>query len=246
MRTQGVALSIALLAGCTAPPDEIAQKVAAALEARDPAAALAFVHASYADPRGDRRTLAADLEDMRERFSRVRIDFEEVSAIEGASAKEATVVGRLDAELVGEPTWRVVGPLRVDFIREDGFHVVSGLLTDVRDVRALMAARRAALEANDAEAIRPLLHPGYRDGDMIADEVIARLTEDLAGAPIRMAVTNYRLEVRGPVAHLDEHYVLTVAGRTLPPAIARFTLAPSAGRWKIRAGLYAGSGAAER
>ena len=67
---------------------------------------------------------------------------------------------------------------------------------------------------------------------------MARLARDLVGAPVRLRVTNYRLELRGPTAHLDEHYVLTVAGQTLPPRIARFTLAPSAGRWRILAGLY--------
>lgn len=235
-----IALLLLTLAACHPPPDEVAAKVAAALESGATADALALVHADYADPRGDRSTLAKDLADLAQSFGRVRIDLSNLEVVDGATAKESLVIGRLDAELVGAPTWRVVGPVRMTFRRDDGFWVVSGLLPHLRDIRALTEARRAALEANDAEALRPLLHPTYRDGDLDADEALAKLGEDISGAKIRMEVTNYRLEVRGPSAHLDEHYHLEVEGRPIPPQIARFTLAPSAGRWRIRAGLYGG------
>lgn len=225
-------------AGCHEPADVIARQMAGALTAGDPEAALRHVHADYADPRGDRDRLAADLREMQQAFSRARVDFEDLSAVEGQSARESVVVGRLDAEWVGSETWRVAGPVELYFTKEDGFRAQSGLLTHVRDIRQLMAARRAALEANDATGIGALLHPRYADGDIDAAEAVARLRRDLEGAPIRLRATNYRLEVRGPIAHVDEHYVLTVGDRTLPPAVARFTLEPSVGRWRIRAGLY--------
>ena len=224
--------------GCAAPPAEVVAALARALEARDPDAALAHVHPRYADPRGDRAALAEDLRALPEAFSRIRLEYRELTVVEGESAREVTATGTLDAELVGETTWRVVGPAQLELVRDDEFRARSGVLPHLRDIRSLMSRRRQALEANDAEAMRPLLHPRYRDGDADAGETVARLARDLAGAPVRLRVTNYRLELRGPIAHLDEHYVLTVAGRELAPRIARFTLEPTAGRWKIRAGLY--------
>ncbi|MCA9550382.1 MAG: hypothetical protein KC933_10120 [Myxococcales bacterium] len=233
-----IALGALTLAACSAPPEEVVAELARALEARDSEAALALVHPDYADPRGDRAALAADLRALPEAFSRIRLDYQDLSTVEGASAREVTATGTLDAELVGDTTWRVVGPAQLELLRDDGFKVRAGLLPHLRDIRDLMRRRQAALEANDAEALRPLLHPRYRDGDADLQETMARLARDLVGAPVRLRVTNYRLELRGPTAHLDEHYVLTVAGQTLPPRIARFTLAPSAGRWRILAGLY--------
>lgn len=242
MRAAQLLGPLCLLTACTAPPKEVADALAQAVQARDIPAAMRLIHADYADPRGARAQLERDLLDLGAHFERARVDFEDLSTVTGVSAQEATVTGRLDAELIGDTTWRVVGPVQLDVVREDGFQVRCCLLPHLRGVRDLMARRRAALENNDADALRPLLHPNYRDGDRDADEVIGRLREDLEGVQIRMRVTNYRLEVRGPVAHLDEHYVLTVAGRTLPPQIGRFTLERSAGLWMIRSGLSSGTG----
>ena len=99
-------------------------------------------------------------------------------------------------------------------------------------------ARREALEANDPEALRALLHPAYRDGDLDADGALRRISDSLRGVRVRLRPTHYRLEIRGPQAHLDEHYVLTVGTRTLPPAVARLTLERTAGRFRIVAGLF--------
>ena len=101
-----------------------------------------------------------------------------------------------------------------------------------------MQRRRAALEANDADALAALLHPHYRDGLVDRNEAVERLRRDVEGASIRFRVTNYRLEVRPDLAHIDEYYILTVGERVLPPATAGLTLRKSAGRWRIAAGLY--------
>jgi hypothetical protein len=231
------ALILSLCAGCTEPPEAVSQAVATALNERDFETALRHVHANYADPRGGRDALEQDFHDLRGAFDRMRVRFEDTSTARGAPG-QATITGRLDAELVGQTTWRVVGPLQLEMTKDQGFRIESGLLPHFRGIRSLMRRRHDALEANDAEALRPLLHPNYRDGDQDAEQVIQRLSSDLEGVRIRVAVTNYRLEVRGPIAHLDEHYLLTVGARTLPPQIARFTLERSAGRWRIRAGLY--------
>lgn len=230
------------ISACTAPPAEVAQSIAKALQAGDPAAVLVHVDPDYADPQGARDQLQHDLHALQRDFERRTVRFEDLSMSAGASARQATLTGRLNTELVGQTTWKVVGPVQLDLFKEDAFRVRSGLLPHLRNVRTLMARRVAALEANDAQALKPLLHPNYRDGDRTGDEVIAQLSEDLAGIKIRMRVSNYRLEVRGPVAHLDEHYRLTVGDRTLPPQIGRFTLERSAGLWLIRAGLSSGTG----
>lgn len=192
----------------------------------------------YADPLGGRDVLLADLEAYVERFGARRVKFSELSTVDDPSALVATLTGRLDLELVGPPTWKVVGPAQIELERHGDFYVRSGLLSHVRDIERLMARRRAALEANDAEQMRPLLHPRYRDGDLDVDDAIERLAKDLSGVPVRLEVTNYRVELRGPTAHVDEHYVLKVRDRAMPPSVARFTLARTAGRWKIIAGLY--------
>lgn len=197
-----------------------------------------LVDREYADPLGDRDALLQDLRTLVHESSRRTLVYTDLTTGDDPSKLSATLTGRVDLELVGRPTWKVVGPAQVELARTDGFRVRSGLLSHVRDIRGLMAARRGALEANDATAVRPLLHPGYRDGDLDADEAVQRLQKDLAGVPVRLRVTNYRVELRGPTAHVDEHYVLTVGERTLPPSVARFTLSRSAGRWKIAAGLY--------
>lgn len=238
--TSRSALSILLggLAACTPPPQDTVAALSRALTAQDLPATMAVVHPDYADPRGDRARLEADLRDLFAASARAAVTFTDASVAEGLTANDVTVTGRLDAEWVGEPVWKVRGPAQLAMVRDDGWKVRGGLLPALRDVRALAAARRAALEANDAEAMRPLLHPSYRDGERDADETLARLAQDLDGIRIRLEPTHYRLELRGPTAHLDEHYVLTVGERRLPPAVARFTLAPTVGRWRLKAGLF--------
>ncbi len=213
-------------------------RIVKGIERGDLEPARRAVAPDYADPLGGRDVLLEDLERWTEAFGKRRLTYSELSTADDPSALVATLTGRLDLELVGPPTWKVVGPAQIEFERHGDFFVRSGLLSHVRDIARLMARRRAALEADDAEQLRPLLHPRYRDGDLDADGAVERLARDLSGVPVRLDVTNYRVELRGPTAHVDEHYVLTVQGRAMPPSIARFTLARTAGRWKIIAGLY--------
>lgn len=227
-----------LLASCTAQPEKIVDEIARGFEAGDLEPAKRYVDPGYADPLGGRDVLLADLGELVETSGRRTLAYRDLSTGDDPSALVATLTGRLDLELVGPPTWKVVGPAQIEFVRTDGFRIRNGLLAHVRDIRRLMARRRAALESNDAEAVRPLLHPRYRDGDLDADGAVARLKRDLSGVPVRLTPTNYRVELRGPTAHVDEHYVLRVGERSLPPSVARFTLARTAGRWKIIAGLY--------
>ena len=174
-----------------------------------------------------------------ERWPRLELSTAELSTVKGASELEATVLGVLDADFVGTPTWKVKGPIAIDMVRRsDGFRIRSNLLTTFRDVSKLMDARREALEGNDVSQVRKLLHPDYRDGDIDADGAMARLSTVLAGKKVRLQASNYRLELRGAWAHVDEHYVLVVDDRPTRPLVARFSLATNAGRWQITGGLY--------
>lgn len=228
-----------LLAACQRTPQEAVEQARTAIETRSTSELLEVLDPQYADTLGGKKQLLSDLEDLHDRFPRIRLVMEELTVAKGASELDATVVGTLNADFVGEPTWKVRGPVAIELVRStDGFRIRSGLLTEFRDVAELMARRRAALEANDADAVRSLLHPRYRDGDLDADQAAARLARDLEGKKVRFEATNYRLELRGPRAHVDEHFVLTVNDRPTRPLIGRFTLERSAGRWRISSGLY--------
>ncbi|MEQ9496225.1 MAG: nuclear transport factor 2 family protein [Deltaproteobacteria bacterium] len=230
-------LSLAAV-GCTAQPPEILDAIVTGFERGDLTPAKKSIDPEYADPLGDRDVLLEDLAGFVEKYGKRKLAFTDLTTGADPSALTATLTGRMDLELVGPPTWKVVGPAQLEFRRQGAFFVRSGLLSHVRDIQRLMAARRAALEANDAEQMRPLLHPRYRDGDLDADDAVERLAADLSGVPVRLEVTNYRVELRGPTAHVDEHYILSVRDKRMPPSVARFTLARTAGRWKIIAGLY--------
>ena len=230
---------ISLAVACGRTPEEAVDQVRAAIESRDEAMLSRAIDPGYADPLGDQAKLVADVRELWERYPRIALAMSELSTSRGASELEATVTGTLDADFVGTPTWKVKGPIAIDLVRRsDGFRIRSNLLTTFRDVSRLADARRAALEANDAKAVRALLHPEYRDGDLDADGAIARLTQDLAGRKVRLSASNYRLELRGPWAHLDEHFVLVVDDRPTRPLVARFSLKTIAGRWRIAGGLY--------
>lgn len=232
------ALTCAIAAGCGPGPVEVVDRALAAIAAGDARALAPLIAADYTDALGDRDALLRDAADLAQSFGRIELEPSEASVSRGASAVEVAVVGRLDATLVGDVRWQVTGPLYVELRRQDGFQVRSGILADLRDVRGLMDARRRALEANDAQAYARLLHPTYRDGALDLADVKARLARDLAGPRIRLEPSLYRLELRGPRAHLDEHYQLTVGERRLPAAVARMTLERAGGRWRIAAGLY--------
>lgn len=235
----GLSILGLLLAGCQRTPKEAVEQARAALEARSTTDLLEVLDPEYADTLGTKARLLSDLEDLWRRYPRIHLATEALTVAQGASELDATVVGTLDADFVGQPTWKVRGPVAIELVRRtDGFRIRSGLLTDFRDIERLMAKRRAALEANDAQQVKDLLHPGYRDGDLDGDQAAARLARDLEGKKVRLDATNYRLELRGPRAHVDEHFVLEVNGRPSRPLIGRFTLERSAGRWRISSGLY--------
>lgn len=243
MRCAVVALasSCSFALACAEPPDRVVARAFAAIADGDLEALEARIDAGYTDALGDRRRLLEDLRELREQCAKLAFTLGEVSVARGQTELDPRVLGRLDVECPGKPRWKVTGPLEIDLVKEGDFRVRSGLLTDLRDVRKLAEARRAALEGNDADGYAKLLHPTYRDGDVDREETTLRLQRDLAGVRVRLEPSLYRLELRGPTAHLDEHYVLTVGERTLPPGIARLTLTRAAGLWKISSGLYPGN-----
>lgn len=227
-----------LLPACTEPALEVVDRVAQAVERRDEGAIRQRLATTYADPLGGEAEVLQDLRGFFERFDNLRIDLEDPHEKKKASELETEVTALLDAELVGHPTWRVIGPVHFELVRQDGWRIRSGLFTELRDAMRLADARRAALEANDAQALAPHLHPRYRDGDLDAQQALARLAHDLDGMKVRLEVTNYRLEIREQEAHLDEHYRMTVNDQPMPPAVARLTLGRNVGRYAIEAGLY--------
>jgi hypothetical protein len=231
--------ALLLLAACAEPPETIAHRAHRAFAGRELAATLGHIAADYRDPLGDKAALERDLNDLIESTGRIEIELSELTTLEGATKQLAAITGRLDVHLVGEPEWKSTGPLELELKKDGEFQIVSGFLTDLRDVRKLMKKRRAALEANDAKLYGALLHPTYRDGDVDRADTQARIDKDLStNTRIRLEPTLYRLEMRGPMAHLDEHYLLKVNDAALPASIARFTLRPAAGFWRIAAGLY--------
>lgn len=238
MAREWLLLALAVSA-CGDHPDEVARAAFSALEKNDLQGVLARIDPKYSDPLGDKAKLSQDLGDLIQSTGRISVQATEISVVSGDTRRTATVIGRLDFELAGEPTWRMTGPLDLDELDDGGFKISGNFLTDLRDVMHLTAERRAALEANDASLYGKLLHPTYRDGDVDREDTAARIARDLSGhAKIRIEPTLYKLEVRGPLAHLDEHYKLTLNDKPLPPSIARLTLRPAAGFWKIAAGLY--------
>jgi hypothetical protein len=237
--TFAVALAACGLSGCGERPEVVVNAAFETLQAQDVAALLTRIDPTYSDPLGDKSVLERDLRQLIEGTGRIKVSASEISVVEGTTKRDARVIGRLDVELVGEPTWRATGPLELDLRDDGGFHITGGFLSDLRDVQKLAAQRRAALEANDATLYGKLLHPTYRDGDVDREDTEARIARDLSGSvKVRLEPTLYKLEVRGPLAHLDEHYLLSVNDRRLPAAVARFTLRPAAGFWRIAAGLY--------
>ncbi|MBK8014271.1 MAG: hypothetical protein IPK13_23350 [Deltaproteobacteria bacterium] len=233
-------LATALALGCHPSASEVVEQAHRAFASFDrPALENTLSHA-YLDALGDREVLLADLDVLKRRFARARIKLPKRSTLDERSARRNTVIADIDAEFVGDQTWKLDGSVRIELEREDGPKIASGLLTELRDIIGLMDRRRAAFEANDPEGFDSTLHPNYRDGDIDRNQAVQRFARDIGQTPVRLFAMNYRLELRGANAHLDEHYILSVGSRTFPPAIARFTLARSAGRWRIQAGLYAG------
>ena len=223
---------------CATAPEDVVRQTADALAKGDREALERWVASGYADARGDRAQLFRDFERLLVSSAARRIEFRAPRQIPSRSARTAVIESELDLEWIGSAVWRVKGPVTLELVRQVDFRIEGGLLVAFREAEAVARARRTALEANDPDALRELLHPAYRDGDLDADGALRRISDSLRGVRVRLRPTHYRLELRGPQAHLDEHYVLTVGPRTLPPAIARFTLERTAGRLRIVAGLF--------
>ncbi len=229
-----VLLALAACGDACDDPAAVVGEAVRALHAGDAEAVAARIHSAYSDPVGDRARLVEDLGALVRDTPRVVLS--EVEVVRGPNGP--TLVGKLEAHLVGPPEWTVVGPLRIELSPDQGrLAIRTGFLDDLRDLRALLGARRAALEANDAAALGALIHPEYRDGTLDRAAAIARLERDVAGVPIRIQPRSYWAEVRGLDAHVDERYVLRI-GESDHAAIARFTTRRAAGRWRIFAGLY--------
>lgn len=237
-RPIALAALVGLASGACAPsPREAADAVAAALGRGDVDAVLSNVARSYADPLGDRATLEAELRALVAEQGTIPTRLAEVDLLRGEQPGRAELVGRVEVKTGGVPSFDLRGPLRWEFLEEDGRpRIRSGLLDDLRDVRALFAARRAALEANDVDALATLLDPTYRDGDTDREAAIQALRALVVGTPIRLEPTSYWIDVRGLEAHVDERYVLRT-GDAEQRAIGRFTLRRTAGRWRLSAGL---------
>jgi len=229
---RGTVILVALL-GCETPVD-VATSVAKTLSSGRVEDVRERIHPDYSDPLGDRTTLLRGLDDLIRGSGPLTLRVSELEAVRGPEGP--TVIGKIEATLAGSPSWTFTGPFALELAGKN--QIRSGLLGDLREIRALFAARRAALEANDAKAIGALIHPEYRDGTLDRAGAIARLESDIAGTPIRIEPLSYWVEVRGLDAHVDERYTLTLD--EVPHAsIARFTLRRSAGSWRIFAGLYA-------
>ncbi len=230
------------LVACSASPTEVAEQALDAWEAH-PAALPPLLDPEYRDSLGNGSRLLADLADWDARFAQRTLEVTDLHQGASVNELEKAVLGRFGLKLVGTPSLEASGTLRLAMRRRaEGFRVVDGLLADPRDILALLDARRAALEANDAEALRALLHPRYKDGLLDADEAIQRLSADLKGVALRLEPTRYWVELRGNEAHVDEHYRMRLDGREVPPGVARFTLGKSAGRWRFLGGLYGNGG----
>ncbi len=224
--------------GCTRSPQELLDATRQALHTQNLEALEPLIHPRYSDPVGDRARLLRDIKDLYQDFPRLVLRFEEVEILGGSSKSQATVLGKLNGTFFGSPEWSVLASLRLELERDFGFRIRSGLLQGFRSVRALAEKRRSALEANDAQAMKPLLHPAYRDGDLDADEAVARLAHDIEGVRIRHRPLHYRLEIRGPDAQLDERYELRLNQESPKTQVARLRLKRSAGLWRIQGGLY--------
>lgn len=224
--------------GCGPTPEQLVQNAEIWLQSRDWARLKSHLDTEYTDPLGDRDRLMRDLADLDRDHPDWLIRWSQEGYRTRTTALFADVEARLNARLRGQPEWRIEGTMTVSLHQSDRWRVQGGLLTDLRDIRGLMAERRAALEANDVEGLTALLHPAYRDGLIDRDEAAARLARDVRGTAIRLRPSLYRVDVRPDLAHVDEHYRMSINGQEQPAAVAGMTLRKTAGRWRIAGGLY--------
>lgn len=229
----------ALWASACGPSAEVVGRNAVDAMIRADAKALGrWVDPSYADGRGGWTALQADAQSWGEAYLRREGQAELRAVPLGASRAVAEVDGTFVLRFDGDgPSLRAEGAVHLHLIRDGQLRVRSGLFTGVRDALALLAARRAALEANDVVGLAALIHPTYRDDGVDRTTLVEALERSIPGAVVRLTPLSHRIEVRSDLVHVDEHYRMTVDGRALPIAVARLTLARSAGQLRIQAGL---------
>lgn len=221
---------------CRPDPAELAEAARRAVEEEDLGTLGAILHDRYADPMGAKAETLASLRELFERFPRREVQFEALELLRG---EPLTLTGVERVELTGHHTVKWVGPFRWELERAGWpLRIRSGFLDALRDVEAVLDARRAALEANDAEAYGRLLHPDYRDGDLDREGALSRIAQDLDGAVIRLEPIHHQAERRQDLVHVDERYTLRLGEQAFPRGLARLTLRASLGRWRIAAGLY--------
>lgn len=224
------------LAGCREGPTELAARAQAALEAGDVAVLGALLHERYADPLGNRAQALAAFGDLFEQFPAREVRFEALELLRG---EPLALSGVERIQWTGAHSVKWAAPFRWELERNGwSLRVRSGFLDNLRDVESLLAARRAALEANDAEAYGRLLHPDYRDGDLDRAQAITQLERDLEGVVVRFEPVHHLVEVRQDLAHVDERYSMRIGEQAIPRGLARLTLRTSLGRWRISGGLY--------
>jgi hypothetical protein len=227
---------LGLLSACRPTPAELAERAASALEAGALEDLEPMLHATYTDTLGGRAEALAGFRELFEIFPGRKLRFE---ALELQTGEALVLGGAQHVELNGQHSVKMVAPLQWELDRGLwSLEIRSGLLEDLRDIEALLASRRAAMEGNDAEAYGRLLHPEYRDGDLNREQALVRIAEDLSGVVIRFEPVHHQIEVRKDLAHVDERYTLRVGEQAFPRGLARLTLRTSLGRWRIAGGLY--------
>src|SRR5262245_44602328 len=112
-----------LISGCGARPDEVARAAFTALEKNDLPSVLEHIDPKYSDALGDKAQLERDLRDLIQRTGKLSVKPTEISVVNGETRRSATVIGRLDFELAGEPTWRMTGPLDLEEHDDGGFKI---------------------------------------------------------------------------------------------------------------------------
>lgn len=215
------------------------RRTVAAAEAGDGPSLVRWLHPRYADALGDRDRALAEVEALARRYPRRRLALGDlVLHRSGPSRARAQVASRLEVVLEGAaPSIRLEGPVRWELVRDQGFRVASGLLVELRDVVDLLERWRAALEANDVGALAELVHPSYADGTDDRFRALARMAASLGQGGLRIRPVAWRIELRPRLVHVDAYARLRREGARERPWRDRLTLAPSAGRLRIRAGL---------
>ena len=227
---------------CGPKPEEVVRTAFSAISSNNQTLLQRTVDPNYADGLGNRATLFDHIDTLTNLYERRELQL--LSWKPSAQVSKATVWAEIEIQvnLAGTgPGVSAKGISKVELLRNGQFRIRSGLLTEVLDVLDTMRARRAALEANDLEALERLIHPQYKQGHYDKHRLLLALEKNLTGRVIRLEPIAYQVDLRRGLVHVDEHYHLVVDGQASPPSVARLTLTRSAGRLRIRAGLGGGA-----